>query len=285
MAQQIALRIHCDRRGSRTVAFHPTCHLELHERQAHAHLHGLRAALVGHRDRLIGLDDLEALHEPLGALLLELPQRELGGLLPQWDDLVAQVAWARGRGAAVHLDGARLWESGPYYGRSYAEIAGLFDNVYVSLYKILGGLSGCVLAGPADVLDEARAWRQRHGGRLWNLFPLAAAALPGLETVLPRMPELLAHARALAAALAQVDGIEVVPLPPQTPLFHLHLRGDEERLRDRALAVAEERRVWLFHRPGPTQVPGVQKVELTIGPPALEVAPDEAAALFAELLG
>jgi threonine aldolase len=31
MAQQIALRIHCDRRGMRTVAFHPTCHLELHE--------------------------------------------------------------------------------------------------------------------------------------------------------------------------------------------------------------------------------------------------------------
>jgi threonine aldolase len=30
MAQQIALRIHCDRRGVSTVAFHPTCHLELH---------------------------------------------------------------------------------------------------------------------------------------------------------------------------------------------------------------------------------------------------------------
>lgn len=26
MAQQIALRIHCDRRGVSTVAFHPTCH-------------------------------------------------------------------------------------------------------------------------------------------------------------------------------------------------------------------------------------------------------------------
>src|SRR5579871_3786334 len=28
MAQQIALRIHADRRGTRAVAFHPTCHLE-----------------------------------------------------------------------------------------------------------------------------------------------------------------------------------------------------------------------------------------------------------------
>lgn len=31
MAQQIALRIWADRAGIRTVAFHPTCHLEVHE--------------------------------------------------------------------------------------------------------------------------------------------------------------------------------------------------------------------------------------------------------------
>jgi len=41
MAQQIALRIHCDRRHVHTVAFHPTCHLELHEHAGYAHLHGL----------------------------------------------------------------------------------------------------------------------------------------------------------------------------------------------------------------------------------------------------
>jgi threonine aldolase len=39
------------------------------------------------------------------------PQRDLGGQQPDWADLQAQVGWARGRGAAVHLDGARLWES------------------------------------------------------------------------------------------------------------------------------------------------------------------------------
>src|SRR6516225_4153593 len=31
MAQQIALRIWADQRQTRMVAFHPTCHLELHE--------------------------------------------------------------------------------------------------------------------------------------------------------------------------------------------------------------------------------------------------------------
>ena len=95
MAQQIALRIHCDRRRVGTVAFHPTCHLELHEHGAYAHLHGLKAELIGDRDHLITLQDLEAIHAPVGALLIELPQREIGGRLPEWEDLLAQAQWAR----------------------------------------------------------------------------------------------------------------------------------------------------------------------------------------------
>ncbi len=284
MAQQIALRIHCDTRGVRTVAFHPTCHLELHEHQAHVHLHGLRAELVGDRDRLIELADLEAVHDRIGALLLELPQREIGGRLPEWDDLVAQVEWARGRGAAVHLDGARLWESGPFYERSYAEIAGLFDTVYVSLYKGLGGFAGCVLAGPAELVDEARVWRRRHGGALFHLFPFAAAARRGLDELLPQMPRFVEHARAVAAALAEVPGIDVVPDPPQTPMFHLHLRGDVDAMHERALDLAEERGVWLFNRPEPSVVPGVHVLELTMGEAALEVSPAEAAELYAAAL-
>src|SRR5262245_39022585 len=60
MAQQIALRLWCDRAGSRRVAFHPTCHLELHEEHAYRELHGLEATLVGPADRLMTIADLEA---------------------------------------------------------------------------------------------------------------------------------------------------------------------------------------------------------------------------------
>ena len=98
MAQPIALRIWSDRRGIRTVAFHPTCHLELHEEKGYERLHGLHGKLVGDPNRLITVDDLDALREPVAALLLELPQREIGGLLPSWDDLGAQLAWARASG-------------------------------------------------------------------------------------------------------------------------------------------------------------------------------------------
>jgi threonine aldolase len=284
MAQQIALRIHCDRRGTRTVAFHPTCHLELHEHAGYAHLHGLVAELVGDRDRLIELADLESLHVPLGALLIELPQREIGGRLPDWDDLIAQVGWARERGAAVHLDGARLWEASPYYRRAPAEIAALFDSVYVSLYKGLGALAGSVLAGSRELVDEARVWRRRHGGALYALFPFAASAARGLDELVGRMGEFLAHAQALAGALGDVPEISVVPMPPQTPLFHLHLRGEREALWERMLEVARDERVWLGHRPAPTVLAGVSRIELHLGEPALEITAAEAAKLFARVV-
>jgi threonine aldolase len=284
MAQQITLRIHCTQRNTDTVAFHPTCHLELHEHGGYAHLHGLKAELVGHRDRLIEIADLESLHAPIGALLLELPQREIGGQLPEWHELVAQVGWARDHGVATHLDGARIWEAAPYYHRSYDEIAALFDTVYVSLYKGLGGLAGCVLAGPEELIAQARVWQRRHGGTLKALFPLAAAAQPGLHLLAPQMPRFLEHARELASALRELPGLAVVPDPPHTPLFHVHLSGDRATLQERALDLARERRVWLFHDLGPTTVPGVHKLELNIGEPALDIPPTEIAELFAEIL-
>lgn len=284
MAQPIALRIWSERRGVGTVAFHPTCHLELHEERGYERLHGLHAKLVGDPNRLITLDDLEALREPVAALLLELPQREIGGLLPSWDDLCAQVAWARERAIALHMDGARLWEAQPFYDRPHAELAGLFDSVYVSFYKGLGGIAGAALAGDAALVAEARVWQRRQGGNLVTLQPFVVAAELALDERLDRMPVHAAHARALAAALAEVDGLEVVPDPPQTPLFHVLLRGDRERLADAALGLAEERKVFLFADPGTTTSPSWQRHEVMVGEVTLALEPAEVAELYAEVL-
>ena len=38
MAQQSVLRVHADRRGRRTIVFHPECHLDRHEGRAPMHL-------------------------------------------------------------------------------------------------------------------------------------------------------------------------------------------------------------------------------------------------------
>jgi threonine aldolase len=284
MVQQSALRVHADHRDRRVVAFHPTCHLELHEDKAYQRLHGLIGRPVGDGRSLLTLADLEAIREPLAALLIELPQREIGGRLPAWEDLVAQVAWARERGAAVHLDGARLWECGPFYGRPLSEIAGLFDTVYVSFYKGLGGTAGAMLLGDEDVIAEAREWRHRHGGTLFNLWPYAAAALAGLRLRLPRMGAYVEHAQAIAGALSGIDGVEVVPDPPQTPMMHLHLRTTPAALTAGVRRLATEDRLWTFGGSLPADTPGFRRVELYAGDATLALTAQEVAAAVRALL-
>jgi len=284
MAQQSALRVHADRRQRRTVIFHPMCHLDRHEGQAYQRLHGLTGHPAGDLNRLLTLGDLTAISEPPAALLIELPQRDLGGQQPVWDDLQAQVEWAHDRGAAAHLDGARLWESAAGYGRPPAEIAALFDTVYVSFYKAIGALPGCCLAGPADIVGEAREWRQRMGGTLSGLWPNAASALSCLRRRLPLMPAYLRHARAIAAALGDVAGVRVVPDPPQVPMMHLLLDTSQDGYLAAVRRLAQERGIWVRPRAMTTVDPRVQKIELPVGDATCTLPPDRVRDIITELI-
>jgi threonine aldolase len=284
MAQAITLRIWADRAGRRAVAFHPTCHLELHEEGAYRLLHGLHGVLVGNRNQPITLTDLNAVREPVAALLLELPQREIGGQLPSWEELEAQCAWARERGAALHLDGARLWECQPFYGRDYATIAGLFDTVYVSFYKTLGGIAGAALAGPAAVIAEARVWQRRQGGNLVRLFPYVLSARKAMAERLGRIKAYVAHTQAVAAALAALPELIVLPQAPKTNMFHLFVRGDRAALERALLEVAAETGVWLFHPLRPCQLPGHWVAEWVVGDASLDIAPEATADLLRSVL-
>jgi len=285
MAQQITLRVHADRLGRRTVLFHPMCHLEQHEGRGFERLHDLVGRPVGDARRLLTLEDLEAVGEQPATLVLELPQRDLGGQLPGWDDLQAQVAWARERGAAVHLDGARLWECGPAYERSVADIAALFDTVYVSFYKKLGGLSGCCVAGPAEVMAEVREWRARHGGTLFALWPYAASDLAALRLRLPRMQEYHDHALAIGAALRGLRGVEVVPDPPQVSMMHLLLQVEPEAFQGAAFELAERDGIWTWPGTMRSDSPHVQRVELDVGDATLGFSPEEVQQVFERLVG
>jgi len=284
MAQPATLRVHADRLGRRTVLWHPYCHLAQHEDQAYARLHGLVGRSVGGLDSLITSADLAGVAEPPAALLLELPQRDLGGALPAWDDLVAQTGWARERGAAVHLDGARLWEASGGYGKPPAEIAALFDTVYVSFYKGVGALPGCCVAGPADVIAQVREWRGRMGGTLFALWPNAASALALLPSALAEMPARMAHAVAIAAAVADVPGVRVVLDPPQSPVMHLLFDTTVDAFAANARRLADEDRLWVWQKPVRTADPAVVRTELTVGSATLTHRPEFVAATLARLL-
>ena len=220
MAQQIALRIWCDEKGTKRVAYHPLCHLEIHEEGSAKYLHQLEALLLGDADRLFTIDDLAQLADPIAALLIELPQREIGGQLPSWDELTTVVAAARARGLRVHLDGARLFEVLPYYGRTAAEVASLFDSVYVSFYKGLGGIAGAVLAGPVDMMAQAKIWKRRHGGDLISLYPYIVPAKYYLDQRAGQMTRYWQEALLVASKFNQIPGIKTVPEVPVCNMFH-----------------------------------------------------------------
>ncbi|MBO1418444.1 low specificity L-threonine aldolase, partial [Streptomyces sp. FH025] len=188
MAQQVALRYHAERTGNRAVALHPLGHLERHERHAYTQLTGLRGLWPTTEARHPTAEELRDLGEPFGTLLVELPLRDPGFLLPTWEELTELVAAARETGARVHFDGARLWNTTHHFDKRLDEIAALADSVYVSFYKDLGGISGAALAGDRALTAYARTWRHRYGGQLYQQWPAALAALTGLETVLPLLP-------------------------------------------------------------------------------------------------
>lgn len=283
MCQQIALRIWTDRQHVARVGYHPTSHLEAHEYQAAQRLHNLQSVLIGSPYKLMTLADLQAVKEPLGALLLELPQREIGGQLPGWDELTATIAWAREQNIPTHLDGARLWESRPYYQRDYSEIASLFDTVYVSFYKSLGGIAGAVLAGPADVIAEARVWQRRHGGNLIKLYPYIVSARKCLAERLGRMDTYCQKAKDIAAALSTIPQIEIMPNPPQTNMMHLFFRSEPTALLEASLAISEETGIWLLSWLAPSQIPAYQKTELTVGDATLDLPDATIVELFQEI--
>ncbi|MDN3357950.1 beta-eliminating lyase-related protein [Actinomadura sp. DC4] len=284
MAQQVAVRYGADHGGCRTVALHPLGHQEVHERHAYAHLSGLRGTWPTAEPRNPTADEITALGEPVSTVVIELPLRDAGFVLPSWDELVAVSGAARAIGARVHFDGARIWESTPYLGHSLSEVAALADSVYVSFYKTMRGISGAALAGSGALAAYARVWRHRYGGTLFQQWPAALAALAGLDRELPLLPGYVRHARTIAAALAALPGARVHPGPPHTHQFRLLLPRPARALDDAALALAEEEKVWFAAGWKDTAVPGVAMAEITVAGPALAWSPEDVAEIGGRLL-
>jgi threonine aldolase len=284
MAQQIALRVHADRRGRRAFAAHPTCHLVNWEFEGYSAVHGLRFHALGDRHRLFSLADIEDVPEPLAAVVWELPQRELGGVLPDFEALQVQVAAARLAGAGVHLDGARLWEAAAGYGLSLRGTAACFDSVYVSMYKTLEVPRGALLAGDRDFVEEAWAWAVRLGGESVGNWPLGALGLMALDEVLPRTGAHLKRARALAEAIAATGVADLVPEVPHTALFHVHLAESAQDVATAHAELAAETGLELFHAVRSTDHPCRCFFEISVSEGAMEIDPAEVAASVAALV-
>lgn len=283
MAQQAALRVWTDRTGSQRVAIPDLSHLLKHEDDGPRLLHGFAFEYLTTGSQTPTAAALRSLPAGLGAALVELPLRDAGCLLPSWEELDELSAAARELGVPLHADGARIWESQPFYDRPLAEIAGQFDSVYVSFYKGLEALAGAALVGPEDMIDEARLWQRRMGGTLFHLTPYAVSALAGLRDRLPRMGEYVVWARALAAELAE-RGLRPTPEPPHTNTFLVHAEGEAEAVVDRVIAFMERERIQPCGGWWEAPIPGFVTTEVAVHDGALVHDPAQVADWFLEVV-
>ena len=282
-AQLAALLVHAEASNRRVIALHPLSHIARDEKDPLDRLCGLISRRVGVEHAPFTAADLTALAEPLGAVTVELPIRQAGFIGTAWDDLAAISAWARSRRVPFHIDGARIWESAPWYNKSLAEISALADSVYVSFYKGLGGMGGCVLAGSADFVAAAKPWRTRLGGDMPTIFPYVITALDGLHHHLPRMPEYYAHACAIAAAITGQPGLAPFPEQPHGNSFRILFDVAPDRLEAAATKVAQDSGTWLANAFHSTGLPRQSFLELVVGEATLGWTAGEVAETLANL--
>jgi threonine aldolase len=261
-AQLTLLKVYAERAGTANIGLSPLGHIEMDEGKAAWKVAGLSPVPLG-RFQPFGTAELDAVTEPLAALVVELPLRRAGYALPPIEDLRALSARCRERGIPLHFDGARIWEAAAGYGVPLAELAALADSVYVSFYKGLGAPGGAMVCADADLVRALPAWKGRLGGNLFTVFPYALGGLAGLDTHLPRMPAYVERARALAGRLA--PALLVNPVEPHVNAFQLLLPGSPPELTERNRRFAEAQGVWLFNHFGDSPLDGRSTAEVVIG--------------------
>lgn len=273
LAQCIALKCYSEQSGRNVIGLHPTSHLLLHEYMAVEKLWGLTSQRMGTHSNALTLDDVLQLDPTaMAAIIVEIPMREIGGALPTWNDLLAIRDWCKTHNVMMHLDGARLWQVTEFYACTLADIAALFDSVYVSFYKDLGGISGAALLGSSQLIEASKIWARRAGGNPITLYPEVIAARSGLNTYLPIMSKLIAYTRELCSALKSAP-IKIQPEEPQTAMFHLTFNMSADTLTQKIINYAKQSGIVVLPLPRSGNETSCC-CEVSIGDQAIKHAPD-----------
>lgn len=144
--------------------------------------------------------DMGPFFVPTKAISVENTHNFRGGEILPIEDLRALRAFADEHGAAIHLDGARIWNAHVATGVPLAEYGAIADTMGVCLSKGLGAPVGSLVLGSAEAIEQARIRRKRMGGGMRQVGIIAAGGLYALDHHIGRLAEDHENARLLAAA-------------------------------------------------------------------------------------
>ncbi len=216
MSNQIGVRVHCGL-GDELLC-EAGCHIYNYEQGGFAQLSGVVARTVEGEFGVLDVEQLRGLIRPENEHLVRTRlvclenthNRGAGRVLP-YDGVVEICDWANENELRTHLDGARLFNAVVASGISAADWAKPFDTVSVCFSKGLGAPVGSALAGPRELIDEARRHRKLFGGGMRQAGVIAAGALFALENNIDRLAEDHANAQILADAIRRTEGLELRP--------------------------------------------------------------------------
>ena len=214
MCNEIALAVHC--RPGDEVLCDVTSHIISAEGGGPAALAGVMLhALRGER----GVFSAAQLRQHLRADTPQAPRQRLveveqtanfgGGTIWPLPLLREVAAIAHGAGLVTHMDGARLFNASVATRISVSDYAQGFDSAWIDFSKGLGAPGGAVLAGTRAFVHEATRLKLRWGGAMRQSGIIAAACDYALDHHVARLADDHANAQQLAAAIAEIPGLQV----------------------------------------------------------------------------
>lgn len=226
-ANQVALGLLADR-GSEVV-LEDQAHIVHYEQAGAAALWGVQLRTVDSGDGILTPDVVapamrcgEPFFPSTAAIVVENTHNYHGGKVTGLDVLGALRELADEHGAALHIDGARLWNAAAALGEPPEALARFGTTVMVSFTKGLGCPVGACLVGPTELIERGVELRRRLGGAMRQSGILAAACQVALDSNMDRLVEDHTRARLIADALAGHP--EVTPVVPDTNIVMLDLR-------------------------------------------------------------
>lgn len=160
---------------------------------------------------------------PTALITIENTFNMAGGTVYPVDVIDDVCARAHSLQIPVHMDGARLFNAAVALQVPASRLVQHIDTVMFCLSKGLGAPVGSLLAGPAELIAQARSYRKRLGGGMRQAGILAAAGLIALTDGVQRLHEDHANAQHLAQSIANLPGIKIDPahVPTNIVLFEV----------------------------------------------------------------
>ena len=126
---------------------------------------------------------------------------------PEHTSAVAKIT--HDNGAALHIDGARIFNAAIALETDASYIVRDADSVTFCLSKGLSGPVGSLLCGSKEFIETARKWRRMLGAGRRQAGSLAAAGIVALDEMIDRLSIDHDNAKILANNISNIPGITI----------------------------------------------------------------------------